>query len=85
MSNKLPKGAYVSRSTYQKVVEENKRLLADIKVLAMDWDKHTTVEQRNLYYTTVSRWQQHFQKNEQFNQDLREILSHVSPQSPKTS
>lgn len=32
--DKHTKRAYVKRSTYQKVVEENKRLLRDIKILS---------------------------------------------------
>lgn len=31
--NKVTKGTYVSRSTYQRVVEENKKLLNDIRIL----------------------------------------------------
>lgn len=68
------RGSYVSRSTYQKVVEENKKLKADIRTLVLEEDFSGQWE-------VWSRWYEHFEKQAQFNQDLREILSHVSPQS----
>jgi hypothetical protein len=72
-----PRGTYVSRSTYQKVVEENKKLKQNIRTLLDDGHPD--------FLEVWVRWTDHFEKDTQFNQDLREILSHVSPQSPKTS
>jgi len=39
----------VSRSTYQKVVEENKRLKADIKVLVMSKREPSSTEYAEVY------------------------------------
>ena len=71
----MNKGTYVSRSTYQKVVEENKRLRADIRAL-VDGDI-TQV------YEVMTRWHKHFQAQKQFTADLREILTLGREQSQK--
>jgi hypothetical protein len=88
-------GKYVSRSTYQKVVEENKRLKQDIKDL-------TTRHYKDARWLEVyTRWWRHFKKEHDFMDTLRAIFdpasplyggghlpdenNRVSPQSPKTS
>jgi hypothetical protein len=49
----------VSRSTYQKVAEENKRLLADIKILVGIMDER--------YLEVYGKWIKHFKEKKQFN------------------
>ena len=45
----------VNRSTYQKAIEENKRLLADIKLLT---EKHTSAEQ----ILCIGKWRKKFRE-----------------------
>jgi hypothetical protein len=67
----MDKGKYVSRSTYQKVVEENKKLKQDLKLI-------TTLPMHHPARIAVhKRWSEHFTKQEQFNRDLRDILIHA--------
>ncbi len=54
------KGKYVLRSTYQKVVEENKRLLADIKIFCTD----LTPERIKLTF----KWRERFAKDKALNE-----------------
>lgn len=55
----------VSRSTYQKVVEENKRLLSDIKLLVKDgipsYDQ----------IRCMKKWREKFSKEKEFHDMLR--------------
>lgn len=55
----------VSRSVYQKVKEENKRLLIDIKILTGD------ISARRIQL--VMKWRDFFRKEAEFNQMLKEI------------
>lgn len=59
---KPEKGTFVKRSTYQKVVEENKRLLIDIKIL--------TEEQYDLTGERIllkMKWQKKFKEERELN------------------
>ena len=62
----MEKGKYVSRSVYQKAKEENKRLLADIKVMACG-ECFDAIQLR-------IKWRKIFEKKEQFEKTIREIL-----------
>lgn len=55
----------VSRSVYQKVAEENKRLMSDIKILTEEG--FPSAEKILL----VSKWRNHFQKEREFNEFMR--------------
>jgi len=60
------KGKYVSRSVYQKAKEENKRLLADIKVMACG-ECFDAIQIR-------IKWRKIFKEQEQFEKAIREML-----------
>lgn len=53
----------VSRSKYQKVHAENKRLLADIKVLIAPTNEKTAFKQIGI----INKWKKYFQENEKDN------------------
>jgi hypothetical protein len=69
----MDKGKYVSRSTYQKVVEENKRLKADLKDLTT---QHYSDERWLEAYT---RWWRHFKKERDFQDTLRVLFDPTHP------
>lgn len=50
----------VNRSTYQKAIEENKKLLADIKLLT---EKHISAEQ----ILCIGKWRKKFREEKEFN------------------
>jgi len=54
----------VDRGIYQKAIEENKRLLADIKILVM---KRMTAE----WVLCSGRWKEKFEKDAEFNRLLK--------------
>uniref|UniRef100_UPI0040478699 hypothetical protein n=1 Tax=Mariniflexile sp. TaxID=1979402 RepID=UPI0040478699 len=56
----------VNRSTYQKLAEENKRLLKDIKLLV---DSQLTPEQ----IICISEWRKKFRKEKEFNVLMKEV------------
>lgn len=56
----------VSRSTYQKCAEENKRLKKDIEALVMIDSKEETKE-------VFVRWREHFKSQRQFNALMRTV------------
>ena len=60
------RGKYVSRSVYQKAKEENKRLLADIKVMACG-ECFDAIQMR-------IKWRKIFKAKEQFEKTIRETL-----------
>jgi hypothetical protein len=61
------KGKYVTRSAFQKVCEENKRLIKDIEVLV---DMNPNPEKLKV----ALKWTEYFQKDKEFNEMLRTIL-----------
>lgn len=67
----------VSRSIYQKVVEENKRLKADIKAL-VNYDQDP-----DKYIETFLKWKKHFKKQHQFNCFMREAAIQYLEQHPE--
>ena len=62
----------VSRSVYQKLKEENKRLMNDIFIITM---KPLTLESINVR----SKWKKKFTEDQEFNQLLRELLLAQKP------
>jgi len=65
MPKEIKKGTYVSRSTYQKVCEENKKLLIDIKILT---DEKMALSAEKIF--TVKKWRDKFAKDKAFNEML---------------
>ena len=57
----------VSRSVYQKLKEENKRLLSDIEALV---DPFPDME---LITPILKKWRKHFRERSEFNKMLQEI------------
>jgi len=69
----MERGKYVSRSVYQKQVEENRRLLADIYVLVMS--KGVSPER----IIVKDKWERKFTAE----RELREVLSEYAVQYVK--
>lgn len=68
-------GKTVSRSTYQKVVEENKKLLKDLKFLSMPHDQYCVVVEQ---IKVIQKWREHFKKDDRAkNWVLRFLLDEV--------
>ena len=63
----------VSRSVYQKLAEENKRLLHDIYILTLPSDHKNTVQFMDKL-DIINRWREKFAKDEEFNNMLKELL-----------
>ena len=57
----------VSRSVYQKVCEENKRLKADIKIIV---DGESGQVQK--YFSTMLKWRKVFKEEKEFNSLMKE-------------
>ena len=57
----------VSRSVYQKVKEENKRLIADIKIMSQE---STTVEK----IECILKWREKFKKDDEFIGLLHDVI-----------
>lgn len=57
----------VSRSVYQKLKEENKRLLHDLYVISMEPVTLKSIEIRQ-------KWKEKFSKDQEFNNILKEFL-----------
>lgn len=71
----------VSRSTYQKVVEENKRLKADIKVLVMSKIGHLCPEYSEVYL----RWRIVFLKEYNLHNLLKQAAEQYFKDHPEKS
>jgi len=65
----------VSRSTYQKLKEENKRLLKDIKLLV---DKTYPVER----IIAMDKWQKHFKEEKEFNSLMKDVAISYMENNP---
>lgn len=73
--SKKEKGTYVKRSTYQKVVEENKKLLCHIKILIGD----PTPDKLKL--TIV--WKEKFKKDKDLNDFIKDLIFGNIPKKEK--
>jgi len=67
----------VSRSIYQKVCEENKRLKADIKILV---ESHGDAP---AYIETILKWRKVFREQKQFNVFMKEAAIRYLEQHPE--
>lgn len=77
----MKKGSYVSRSVYQKLAEENKRLLKDLRTICLG-------EMTESLMTRI-HWREKFKKEDKFWDDIKAILrkeanSKYNIQTPKT-
>jgi hypothetical protein len=63
------RGAYIRRSIYQKVVEENKKLLSDIKILVGDYGPAKLA--------LSDKWEKKFESDQKLNDTIWEILNLV--------
>jgi len=68
----------VSRSVYQKLSEENKRLKLDIKVLVSDKQDNNLKE----WIRVFNKWRSHFLKEKQFNDTMKEYASEWFKNNP---
>lgn len=66
----------VSRSTFQKLAEENKRLLHDIYNLTKDGEDYAKFETRG-------RWKKHFREEREFNELLKEVSKKYIDEHPE--
>lgn len=57
----------VSRSTFQKVCEENKRLKRDLKLITSDGRTPEKV-------LLIGKWRKHFEEQEKQNRLIRELI-----------
>lgn len=66
----------ISRSEYQRVVEQNKSLLKDLKVLTYLPDPVATTE-------ALRRWHAYFKKEDDTNNYLKNMLSKINAKYDK--
>lgn len=64
----MDKGKYVSRSVYQKVAEENKRLKADIRILTQSGVSAEKI-------LLIKQWREKFKKDKDLNELIREMIT----------
>ena len=72
----MKRGTYVSRSTYQKVCEENKRLLADIKILTAEGVNPDAI-------LLKMKWQKKFLGDKQFHEALTRVAKEYLEEHPE--
>jgi hypothetical protein len=60
------KKTYVSRSVYQKLAEENKRLLRDLKTITLGKKEDSVI--------AWLHWREYFKKKDRFWQEVEELL-----------
>jgi len=60
----------VSRSVYQKLMEENKRLLRDIEILVQPFDLSKNFSKLQV----ITKWREKIEKEKQQNNLLRELI-----------
>ena len=65
----------VSRSVYQKLAEENKRLMRDLRLMTMG-----SAYQR---VTTYGKWKKHFQYEDDVNIALKEVANQYFKDHPE--
>lgn len=68
----------VSRSIYQKVVEENKRLRADLKIIVMAQKPLSDLEKE-----TIVKYRKEFQQQDYFNLLMKEVASKYVAEHPE--
>jgi hypothetical protein len=75
----MKKGTYVTRAKYQQVVEENKRLMRDIRVLICN-PCCPIMDNVEEFDEVVNRWTEHFNRHKEFNNMLIEVLNEAKRQ-----
>lgn len=66
----------VSRSVYQKLKEENKRLINDIRILVYPDDS-------NGWKPVLTKWRQKFQEDDEFTRMLQEVCREYLKEHPE--
>jgi len=74
------RGKYVTRSVYQKVCEENKKLLHDLNVLTRDEGKNLMSVEK---VATIQKWRSKFQKDRLFSKALTEVAKEYLKTHPE--
>jgi hypothetical protein len=74
----MKRGTYVLRSTYQKVVEENRKLLLDIRILTEE-----TIMPSPERILCKDKWQKKFRKDKQLNALLKEAAVAYMKEHPE--
>lgn len=76
MESKTPKGKTVSRSVYQKMAEENKKLKTDLKTLCFfDISAKTMIVRM--------KWRTHFKKEAEFNSMMKGFATEYLKKHPE--
>lgn len=70
----------VSRSVYQKVCEENKRLKEDIKILVCTCISNYD---RQKHADTVNKWRKRFRDDEELRQILKDFATEYIKEHPE--
>lgn len=65
----------IKRSTYQKVVEENKRLMKDLEILVIS-------ENADQFDKVFMKWYKHFMNEETFKNLLKNAIIHFAEDHP---
>ncbi len=71
----MKRGTYVKRSTYQKVVEENRRLLTDIRVLTIEGVSPERI-------LLIQKWRKKFAEDRRFNAILKQMAEEYFKEHP---
>ena len=77
----LQTGTYVTRSTYQKVCEENKRLKADIYALVMANFEDEVSEVLGI--EVMDRWRDKFEKDKEFEKLMKDFAVQYFKDNPE--
>jgi predicted aconitase len=70
----MKKGTYVSRSEYQRVCEENKRLREDLKIICTGNPMESIALEM--------KWVAHFEKENKFNETLTSVCKEYAKSFP---
>ena len=74
-TNPMLKGTYVSRSVYQKLKEENKKLLSDLRTISME----PGIEAVKIRI----KWCKHFKHEDDLNNAIRTVLRQYAKEHPE--
>lgn len=71
----MKRGTYVSRSAYQVVCEENKKLINDLKIICCG--------EPSMSIQVEMKWAKHFEKEKQFSKILTEVAKEYLKEHPE--